>query len=99
MQRSTRDSSWSRANFVHVDDDGSARELTPGEAEYLALDFDGSDGNRPYIKASYEEQNGWGRLRGFLHRANLPATVTVQSCPSTVGVSQQPDVEIPEDEK
>jgi hypothetical protein len=39
-------------DYVHVEEDGSARELEPDELEYLATAFDGADGARPYIKSS-----------------------------------------------
>jgi hypothetical protein len=51
--RAARSTADARAHFVYVHDDGSARELTTHEAEYLATAFDPADGGRPYIKTRY----------------------------------------------
>lgn len=64
--------------FVYVNQDGSARELSPGERAYLATQFSGGDGGRPYIKASYESRDGWGSLSGFIKRRSVPAKITVE---------------------
>jgi len=37
--------------YVHVEADGSARELHPSERRYLETEFKGGDGAAPYIKA------------------------------------------------
>ena len=66
------------AGFVHVADDGSARELTGDEAEYLATVFDATDGGRPYVKKRYDSRTPDGRLRGFLPRSEVPPHVTIQ---------------------
>ena len=68
--------------YVYVNADGTARELNPGEKEYLERPFSPFDGGRPYVKGSYLENNGWKNLRGFLRRSQLPAEIEVQSDPS-----------------
>ncbi|KFN43037.1 hypothetical protein N789_10775 [Arenimonas oryziterrae DSM 21050 = YC6267] len=58
--------------FVYVNQDGSVRELTPDERQYLAEDFEPGDGARPYIKCFFSSRNGWGSLSGFLPRKRVP---------------------------
>lgn len=65
--------------YVYVEDDGSARELESDEIEYLATKFEGGDGNRPYIKSSYDQLTPDNRMRGYLLRAQLPAGVLVRA--------------------
>ena len=62
------------AEFVYMSDDGTTRELSRDEAEYLATAFDPADGGRPYIKASATSRTPDGRLRGFLRRAALTSS-------------------------
>ena len=69
------------ARFVYVEDDGSAHELTPGDAEYLATPFHPNDGNRPYVKWRYRSRTPDGRLRGFLERRKLPGGMAVAPAP------------------
>ena len=61
-----------RADFVFMEDDGSVRELTAEEAEYLATPFHPADGGRPYIKTGSRARTPDGRLGGFLRRRNVP---------------------------
>lgn len=65
--------------FVVVEDDGSARELTADEIEYLNTEFQGADGARPYIKSSYRQLTPDGKIGGFLAREKLPRNVKVKS--------------------
>jgi hypothetical protein len=67
--------------FVFVNTDGSARELHRSEREYLETPFDPFDGGRPYIKSSYQDKNGWGEIRGFLKRSELPSGTQVAPAP------------------
>ena len=67
------------ARYVWVEDDGSARELTRDEAEYIGTEFVPSDGGRPYIKSRYGSRTPDGRLSGFLARSALPAHVAVRA--------------------
>ena len=64
--------------LVYVNQDGSARELSPDEREYLSQTFHPGDGDRPYIKASYESRDGWGSISGFLPRKRIPRQVKVE---------------------
>jgi hypothetical protein len=61
---------------------GSARELHPGERQYLETEFTGGDGAAPYIKSSYSERNGWGKLTGYLKRSELPVGVRIGDAPA-----------------
>lgn len=63
--------------FVHVNLDGSARELSPGEQEYVSREHDMGDGGRPYFKTSYESRDGWGSRSGYLSRRRLPKHVPI----------------------
>ena len=63
--------------FVYVNQDGSARELSPGEQAYLSEQFPGGDSGRPYIKSSYESHDGWGSQSGFLERRRVPSRITI----------------------
>lgn len=68
---------WGDSRFVHVNQDGSVRELSPDEKKYLSQSFGGGDGDRPYIKDSYESKNGWGSVSGFLSRHRVPSGVKI----------------------
>jgi hypothetical protein len=70
--------------YVFVNPDGSARELTADEQEYLNSEFSGGDGARPYIKFRYESLTPDGRIIGFLERRQLPAAIKIQP-PATPG--------------
>ncbi len=70
--------------YVFVNPDGSARELTTDEQEYLNTEFSGSDGARPYIKIRYESLTPDGRISGFLERRQLPARIEIQPPPTGV---------------
>ena len=61
-----------RDHFVYVEDDGSVRELTAEEAEYLATPSHPADGGRPYIKSRYKARTPGGALGGFLRRSDVP---------------------------
>ena len=69
------------ALYVFVEDDGSARELTPDEQDYLATEFIPGDGGRPYIKGYYRQRTPDGHLRGFLARSDLPRRIVVRPAP------------------
>lgn len=74
-----RDAEEAHARFVYIEDDGSARDLAPDEAAYLATPFEPADGARPYIKARYDARTPDGRLRGFLARDALPPGTAVRA--------------------
>jgi hypothetical protein len=67
------------ARLIYIENDGSARELTDAEKRYVDTPFSPFDGARPYIKSSYHQRNGWGELRGFLDRRNLPGGIAIGS--------------------
>jgi len=67
-----------RFPYVYVNDDGSARELTAEEQQYLRTEFHPADGGRPYVKSRYGSRTPDGRLSGFLPRRRLPSRVVVQ---------------------
>jgi hypothetical protein len=67
--------------YVYVNPDGSARELTADEQEYLNTPFSGGDGGRPYIKLRYESLTPDGRIVGYLERRQLPAKIKIQPPP------------------
>ena len=68
--------------YPYVEADGSARELHPSERRYLETEFKGGDGAAPYIKACYDERNGWGDLAGYLQRTLLPDGIAVADAPA-----------------
>lgn len=65
-------------DFLYVNQDGSVRELSRDEREYLAQDFSPGDGGRPYIKMFFESRDGWGSISGFLPRKAVPRQVAVE---------------------
>lgn len=65
-------------NFVYVNQDGSVRELTGDERQYLSQEFAPDDSGRPYVKQSFESQDGLGSISGFLHSSKLPQHVLVE---------------------
>jgi hypothetical protein len=67
--------------LVYVDNDGSVRELTISEKTYVETEFSPLDGARPYVKTNYLERNGWGEMRGFLPRTEVPNDVAVGPAP------------------
>ena len=68
--------------YVYVEDDGSARELTPDEKDYLATEFLPGDSGRPYIKGYYRQRTPNGHLAGFMARSDLPSRIVVRPAPS-----------------
>lgn len=65
--------------FVYVNQDGSVREVPPGEQAYLSEEFSGGDSGRPYIKSAYESTDGWGSQSGFIERRRVPARIRILS--------------------
>ena len=64
--------------YVHVNHDGSVRELSPDEKAFLETPFLPGDGGRPAIKSSYESKNGWKSIMGFCKREFIPAHLEIQ---------------------
>lgn len=75
--------------YVYVNDDGSARELTNEEQEYLDQEFQPADGGRPYIKSRYESRDGWGNLSGFIERQKVPVRIAIVPVDPTIDVEQE----------
>ena len=65
--------------FVYVNQDGSVRELSSNEQKYLSAEYNGADGGRPYVKATFESKDGWGSLSGYLPRKLAPGQLTIES--------------------
>jgi hypothetical protein len=63
--------------YVYVNQDGSVREISPGERAYLSEDFAGGDGGRPYVKSNYKCLDGWGSQSGFMGRHRVPAGIYI----------------------
>lgn len=64
--------------YVHVEEDGSVRELTREEKGYLKEEFAPSDGARPYIKFRYSSKTPDGKLWGFLARKKVPKDIDIK---------------------
>ena len=71
--------------YVWVEDDGNARELTADEMEYLKTEFEPGDSGRPYIKFRYESLTPDGRMVGYLRRRQLPQDKLIRPAPSGRG--------------
>jgi hypothetical protein len=69
--------SMSGLEFVHVNQDGSVRELSPAEKAYLSEEFSGGDSGRPYIKSTYMSRDGWGSISGFIARRRVPVRIKI----------------------
>ncbi len=67
--------------YVHVNDDGTVRELRPEERSFLETPFSPGDGGRPALKSSYDSRNGWGSIRGFCRRDKIPPSVEILEVP------------------
>ncbi|HXA35715.1 MAG TPA: hypothetical protein VNW26_05235 [Steroidobacteraceae bacterium] len=68
----------SETSFVYVNQDGSVREISVGEQEYLTRHFDPFDGARPYIKSRYWSWDNWGSRSGYLKRYRVPWRISIQ---------------------
>ena len=66
--------------LVHMNDDGSARELTETEKKYVETEFSPLDGARPYIKSRYLDRTAWG-IQGYLPRTQVPDGVSIHPAP------------------
>ncbi len=63
--------------YVYVEEDGSVRELTPGERKYLETPFHPGDGARPYIKENYKTR-GVSSMAGFCPRYKIPSRIKIR---------------------
>lgn len=66
-----------RFEFVYVENDGTVRELDKDEINYLKTDFKPTDGNRPYIKNSFEQLTPDNKLSGFISREKVPSDIEI----------------------
>jgi hypothetical protein len=67
--------------LVWITFDGLAQELTDDRKKIVDAPFALADGDRPYLKSSFDEKNGWGRLDGYLLRKDVPDGVTIHPAP------------------
>lgn len=63
--------------YVHVEENGTVRELTRQEKGYLKETFHPTDGARPYIKSRYESKNPDGKIIGFIPRNRVPKKIEI----------------------
>lgn len=86
--------------FVYVNQDGSIRELSPDEQEFLSHSLHPADGGRPYIKSSHSSQDGWGSVSGFLPRSRVPRSIVIEPVnPSYVPEQSDARLEMIEDSR
>ena len=64
--------------YVHVENDGTVRELNKEEQDYLQQEFHPNDGARPYIKSNYWQETPDKKLHGFLKRIRVPWWIRIQ---------------------
>ena len=75
--------------LVYVENDATVRELTEADKKYVDTAFLPFDGARPYVKESYDQRNGWGELRGYLPRNQVPAGTPINPAPADALVEPQ----------
>jgi len=68
--------------YVHVNGDGTVRELHSSEREYLQTPFSSFDGGRPYVKSAFDSRDGWGSIEGFCLRSCIPGRFPIASAPA-----------------
>lgn len=64
--------------YVHVDEDGTVRELYKDEIEYLKDELHPNDSSRPYIKASYKQLTPDNKIWGFIRRRRVPKNIVIR---------------------
>jgi len=64
--------------YVHVEEDGSVRELDEEERNYLMEEFDPCDGARPYIKSSYKQKTPDDKIWGYILRRRVPKSIKIK---------------------
>src|SRR5437763_5138126 len=65
--------------FIHVNEDGTVRELTGDEIKHLNTEYEVLDGARPYIKSRYKQRTPDGKIWGYLRRRKLPLGTRINS--------------------
>jgi hypothetical protein len=68
-------------HYVFVEDDGTVRELTAAEREYLGREYDPTDGARPYVKRRYWSRTPDGKMHGFMYRFDVPGYIRILKTP------------------
>ena len=64
--------------YVHVENDGSVRELNEDEKKYLTEVFAPNDGSRPYIKYRFSDFTPDGKLSGYILRRRVPRKLSIK---------------------
>ncbi|WP_177764938.1 hypothetical protein [Flavobacterium sp. I3-2] len=64
--------------YIFIDIDGTARELSDEEKSYLSEKFNPNDGARPYIKLDYNQLTPDNKICGFLKRDKLPQNIIIK---------------------
>lgn len=64
-------------DYVYVNLDGSVRELTDDEKDYLSEEFHPLDGAQPYIKQFYYQLTPDHKIHGFLRRDAVPPHIAI----------------------
>lgn len=64
--------------YVHVENDGTVRELDKEEQDYLQEEFHPADGARPYIKTNYWQKTPDRKLHGFLKKNRVPWWIRIE---------------------
>ena len=67
------------SDYVYVNKNGTSRELTNDEIDYLSENFHPNDGGRPYIKSSYEQLTPDNKIWGFILRSKIPKNIKVNN--------------------
>jgi len=67
--------------YVYVNDNGSFRELTKEDKEYLQEKYHPADSGRPYVKQRYKSKTPTGNIRGFCKRSKIPKGLIVGELP------------------
>jgi hypothetical protein len=80
--------------LVFVNEDGSVRELTEADKEYVDTEFSPFDGARPYVKSCYSDRTAFGRLQGYLPRSEVPDGVPIGPAPARVSPQPQSPSEV-----
>jgi len=63
--------------YVHVEENGTVRELSREEQGYLKENFEPGDGGRPYIKSRYSSKTPDGKIWGFIPRNRVPKRIKI----------------------
>jgi hypothetical protein len=64
-------------DFVYIEKDGSVRELTGDEEDYLNQPFFPGDRNRPQVKKTYEDRID-NDISGFILRERIPPHIKIR---------------------